>query len=210
MEYLIEQVQIKEFTLDKGNNKLLLPFNNCVKALYWTLNNPVINPCVSYPLHDDNDISDTQPSAKIAFNGQDRFQPRNMEYFLRTQPYNTHINSSRENQVLAGQDAQFIMQNKDNTNSAVSHIQAYNQYVYMYSFALKPAEYQPSGTCNMSRIDSVYLNLNYVKNNDEANNGVLTTYAHSYNVLNVEKGTGTILYPLEHSSPRQKILYRLP
>jgi hypothetical protein len=207
MEYLIEQVQIKEYTLTKGDNKLLLPFNNCVKALYWTMNMPD-NQSVSYPLHDDNDISDTQPSSKIVLNGQDRFDPRNMEYFLRTQPYNTHVNSARENLVLPGQDAQFIMQNKDNTNSAVSHIQAYNQYIYMYSFALKPAEYQPSGTCNMTRIDTVYLNLNNMKDIDEAN-GVLTIYAHSYNMLNVEKGIGSILYPLECSSPRQKILYKL-
>lgn len=207
MEYLIEQVQIKEYTLIKGDNKLLLPFNNCVKALYWTMNMPD-NQSVSYPLHDDNDISDTQPSSKIVLNGQDRFDPRNMEYFLRTQPYNTHVNSARENLVLPGQDAQFIMQNKDNTNSVVSHIQAYNQYIYMYSFALKPAEYQPSGTCNMTRIDTVYLNLNNMKDIDEAN-GVLTIYAHSYNMLNVEKGIGSILYPLECSSPRQKILYKL-
>lgn len=210
LEYLIEQVQIKEYTLTKGNNKLLLPFTNCIKALYWTLNMPD-SQSVSYPLHDDNDISDTQPSAKIVLNGQDRFQPRNMEYFLRTQPYNTHINSSRENLVLPGQDTQFIMQNKDGSNSVApqANVKAYNQYVYMYSFALKPADYQPSGTCNMSRIDTVYLNLDNVMGYNEANNGVLTTYAHSYNILNVEKGTGTILYPLECSSPRQKILYKL-
>ena len=35
------------------------------------------------------------------------------------------------------------------------------KYIYTYSFALKPAEHQPSGTCNFSRIDSAKLNLNF-------------------------------------------------
>ena len=31
--------------------------------------------------------------------------------------------------------------------------------VGMYSFCLKPAEHQPSGTCNFSRIDNARLNI---------------------------------------------------
>ena len=30
-------------------------------------------------------------------------------------------------------------------------------HIYVYSFALKPEEHQPSGTCNFSRIDSAEL-----------------------------------------------------
>ena len=33
--------------------------------------------------------------------------------------------------------------------------------VYLYSFALKPDEHQPSGSCNMSRIDNATLVLSY-------------------------------------------------
>ena len=33
--------------------------------------------------------------------------------------------------------------------------------VYLYSFALKPQEHQPSGTCNFSRIDNATLNLTF-------------------------------------------------
>ena len=123
MQYLIEQVQIREFTLNNENNKLLLPFDNCVKAFYWTLSNPEKNQCISYPLHDDNDIGMSQPSAKIVLNGQDRFDPRNLEYFLRIQPYNTHVNSSRENLVLPGQDIQLSQQNKDASIQVTSQIQ---------------------------------------------------------------------------------------
>lgn len=208
LEYLIEQVQIREYITNTGDNKLKLQYDNCVKALYWTLNNPEQNQCVSYPLHDDNDIGMTQPSAKIVLNGQDRFALRNMEYFLRTQPYYKHVNSSRENLILPGQDIQILQYNKEKEFTVTSHIHDYKQYVYTYSFALKPAEHQPSGTINMSRIDEIHLNLYNVKNIDPGYD-VLTIYAHSYNMLNVEQGICTILYPLECSSPRQKKLYKI-
>jgi len=35
--------------------------------------------------------------------------------------------------------------------------------IYVYSFALRPEEFQPSGTCNFSRIDNAYLELNLNK-----------------------------------------------
>lgn len=39
---------------------------------------------------------------------------------------------------------------------------AYNSAgIYGYNFAFKPAEHQPSGTCNFSRIDNTTLNLTY-------------------------------------------------
>lgn len=40
--------------------------------------------------------------------------------------------------------------------------------VYLYSFALKPDEHQPSGTCNMSRIDNATLVLQYKKQGNVA------------------------------------------
>ena len=61
--------------------------------------------------------------------------------------------------------------------------------ISVYSFALKPEEHQPSGTCNMSRIDNATLNLK----------GVTTTnnvkiFAVSYNVLRVMSGMGGLAY----------------
>lgn len=40
--------------------------------------------------------------------------------------------------------------------------------VYLYSFSLKPDEHQPSGTCNMSRIDNATLVLQYKKQGNVA------------------------------------------
>ena len=56
-----------------------------------------------------------------------------------------------------------------------------------YSFALKPEEHQPSGTCNFSRIDTAYLEFN-------ASATVDTIYAINYNVLRIMSGMGGLAY----------------
>jgi len=62
--------------------------------------------------------------------------------------------------------------------------------VNVYSFALKPEEHQPSGSCNMSRIDNATLNLNFT--HDESSK--LLVYAVNYNVLRVMSGMGGLAY----------------
>jgi hypothetical protein len=62
--------------------------------------------------------------------------------------------------------------------------------INVYSFALKPAEHQPSGSCNLSRIDNV--NLEITPSNASASN--LVVYAFSYNVFRVASGMGGLAY----------------
>lgn len=90
--------------------------------------------------------------------------------------------------------------------------------VYMYSFALKPDEHQPSGTVNMSRIDNATLIMNYKEivsgtaaHTDEAtlvgnalnenrvagdieNLVALRLFAENYNVLRIMSGMGGLAY----------------
>ena len=61
--------------------------------------------------------------------------------------------------------------------------------VYMYSFALKPEEHQPSGTCNFSRIDNAVLNVERT-----SVGAVLDVYAVNYNVLRIMSGMGGLAY----------------
>jgi len=63
--------------------------------------------------------------------------------------------------------------------------------INVYSFALKPEEHQPSGTCNFSRIDNAKL--------DTASSGTALTsseniYAVNYNVLRIMSGMGGLAY----------------
>ena len=59
-----------------------------------------------------------------------------------------------------------------------------------YSFALTPAEHQPSGSCNFSRIDNAQLVLNI----QAGVTGTLNVYALNYNVLRVMSGMGGLAY----------------
>ena len=61
--------------------------------------------------------------------------------------------------------------------------------INVYSFALKPEEHQPSGTCNFSRIDNAKLNFT-----DNPHNGTMNVYAVNYNVLRIMSGMGGLAY----------------
>jgi hypothetical protein len=61
--------------------------------------------------------------------------------------------------------------------------------VNVYSFALQPEQHQPSGTCNLSRIDNTTLLLT-VSNNAVGTNlsSTVYVYATNYNVLRIMSG----------------------
>jgi hypothetical protein len=60
--------------------------------------------------------------------------------------------------------------------------------VNVYSFALKPEEHQPSGTCNFSRIDTAFLKTGAALTTSD------NVYAVNYNVLRVMSGMGGLAY----------------
>jgi hypothetical protein len=97
---------------------------------------------------------------QLQLNGNDRFAKRDAKYFTHVQPYQHHEN------IPDGEN------------------------IHVYSFALKPEEHQPSGTLNMSRIDTAQLRLN----NWSASSGQVNIYAHSYNVLRILSGMGGLAY----------------
>ena len=102
-------------------------------------------------------------SCLLQLNGHDRFRERSGTYFRNVQRYQHH--SGRPILDLAG--------------------------VHMYSFALKPEEHQPSGTCNFSRIDNAVLGVRSSTNNME---NTLRVYAINYNVLRIMSGMGGLAY----------------
>ena len=100
-------------------------------------------------------------NTKLMLNGNDRFAERDTKYFTHVQPYQHHTN---------------IPDNTCNIN--------------VYSFALKPEEHQPSGTLNMSRIDTAQLKISDISQAS----GEVKIYAHSYNVLRILSGMGGLAY----------------
>lgn len=66
--------------------------------------------------------------------------------------------------------------------------------INVFSFAIKPEDYQPSGTCNMSRIDTATMNLTLNRNYTSADTTTTKVYAVNYNVLRIMSGMGGLAY----------------
>ena len=182
-EYLIEQLQFTGTESVSGAQaKPKLSFNHPCKELYWfveaqgndtTINNvnwfnytltPGALSDVLTKVGERSAVNSINPivSAKLVLNGNDRFSERPGSYFNLVQPYQHHENVP------------------DNAGLNV------------YSFALKPEEHQPSGTLNMSRIDTAVLNLNLSLRTNETSS--LHVYAVNYNVLRILSGMGGLAY----------------
>ena len=75
------------------------------------------------------------------------------------------------------------------------HSRTPSQGINVYSFALRPEEHQPSGTCNFSRIDKATLQLTVSINTVVgARTAQVRVYALNYNVLRVMSGMGGLAY----------------
>ena len=70
----------------------------------------------------------------------------------------------------------------------LSRCSQFARKINVYSFALKPEEHQPSGTCNFSRIDNAKLETDAVLTVSD------NIYAVNYNVLRIMSGMGGLAY----------------
>jgi len=174
-EYLIEQLQFTgSDTISAGSNSMKsirMNFNHPCKELVW-----YIKPNRSATVTDtnlywtnfsdrngDNEVfmgNNPTTSAKIQLNGNDRFAERDGTYFSLVQPYQHHENTPN----------------------------VFHKGINVYSFAIKPEEQQPSGTLNMSRIDTAILSLS------SSVAGNIYIYTTNYNVLRILSGMGGLAY----------------
>jgi hypothetical protein len=179
-EYLIEQVQFNEDVgISSSSKRVDLTFNHPVKELLWVVQPTCYTNCkadrTNYRLSDAPNrltpfVYDTTPvyEQHLQINGQDRLERRYGDYFNKVQPFQHHTGVS--------------------PGSAV----------YMYSFAIKPEEHQPSGTCNFSRIDTATLVLTMDGSVavDQGSGDVwdMRMYAVNYNVLRIMSGMGGLAF----------------
>jgi len=160
-EYLIEQVQHTSGT----GKSIDLNFNHPVKELVWTGN---------YAPATGLRTGLTTGNTKLVLNGHDRFAERPVSYFTQTQVWQHHTGTP----VTCDQALTSAATGKASVDE-----------IAVYSFALKPEEHQPSGTCNFSRIDNAQLKM--ASNGD---NATINVYAVNYNVLRVMSGMGGLAY----------------
>jgi hypothetical protein len=185
-EYLIDQVQHNETTVNLDTADRLsqrLTFNHPCKELFWVfrrVDNVENNDQFnfsSFPVGEEKLGGDLLQFAVLRLNGHYRFNPARGPLFFR-------------------QWQPFI-----------HHTRIPDSNLYVYSFALRPEEHQPSGTCNFSRIDNTILEygldtranfvspvLPGVTRPRPATGCLLNVFARNYNVLRIMSGMGGLAY----------------
>jgi hypothetical protein len=145
-EYLIEQIQYTpQISIPEGINILnaRLEFNHPIRELFWVVQREIMKNTHEWFNFGSTSgfeagISrDMLQDATLQIDGYDRFDARDAGYFRMVQPYQYHTSTDVKN------------------------------FIYLYSFALRPEDMQPSGSLNASRIDNMNLMLNLRPDSNE-------------------------------------------
>jgi hypothetical protein len=226
-EYLIEQVQFNEDKgLGSAQARIDLTFNHPVKELIWvvqpdrftnckiedktsiTATSSILSQGVPRPqanrlspftytyanqsaaINSSSAAIFTQPvfEQHIQINGQDRLDTRGGDYYNKVQPYQHHSGTMAPIGFDITSTQQVLTTLKPTRQQAI----------YTYSFALKPEENQPSGTCNFSRIDTATIVMNmsgdYFVDESTDNSWNVRVYAINYNILRIMSGMAGLAY----------------
>jgi hypothetical protein len=216
-EYLIEQLQYVDESSPTKNPKIKLIFNHPCKALYFVAQKETL-------MTDSNgdyfgkqwfNFTDTQAPVEYAnyaggapvisdfaseaiSAGSGGGFTHNLTSVLAENAY-TSLNGIKHAKLQLNGHDRFSPQRDSRYFNLVQPFQHMENIptlgINVYSFALKPEEHQPSGSCNMSRIDTAMLNLTLndqmVANNDNARIRIFTI---NYNVLRLMSGMGGLAY----------------
>jgi len=192
-EYLIDVLQFTGGeSITSSSNKLKLNFNHPCKELIWVVQRDSFVSC------DDTVVG--------PYKGQ---QPFNYSDFWDRSVLESGYSVTRV-EGMAGNNPTIYALLQLNGHDRFSGregayfnlVQPYQHHtnvpaigINVYSFALQPEQHQPSGTCNLSRIDNTTLLLT-VSNNCVGLNlsSTVRVYATNYNVLRIMSGMGGLAY----------------
>jgi len=150
-----------------GHNKIdLSHFNHPVKSIFW-----------GFGASSEDFANDrfTFLEADLQINGTHLFEKMSPVYFHTVQNY--YKSSFGHSDYIPETDVLF------------------NTRYFAYHFCLNASEYNPSGSCNFSRIDNAVLSLNGVeKGNLRAAGQEIFVYVVNYNVLRIRNGLAGILF----------------
>ena len=215
-EYLIEQVQHtgSDTVTSNGQKQVRLSYNHPVKELVWcvnngsssnanmwnftsnTLNNEVVL-ATELPLTSNCAMAISEVGVPAYY--VDAVLGSTRSWVEEGAPAATRSVGpvSTFKLVLNGQD-----RFKEQSGKYFNQVQPFNHHsgspypgIYSYSFALKPEEHQPTGTCNFSRIDNaqVAITLKDLTSSSLANPS-LDMFAVNYNVLRIQSGMGGLAF----------------
>ena len=202
-EYLIEQVQhTGTDTVDESQTKQVrLSYNHPVKELVWCFSNTAAKSSL-WNFTAKNLVTEVAlESDHTAVNDSNCYVPISN---LGTPMYATKLSTEAFTEENAGQlDTFKLVLNgqdrfKEQKGKYFNQVQAYNHHsgcpapgVYSYSFALKPEEHQPTGTCNFSRIDNAQVQVVAHPAGDATS---MHMFACNYNVLRIQSGMGGLAF----------------
>jgi len=186
-QYLIEQLQVYATSLTSNGlrqdptnptkmeripdltHQIFMDFNHPVKELFWVLQNTDV-------------------------------LTKNEWFNFSTQPYKNGLVSGTDPMVKGKIlfEGQELFETKDakwfkTLQSFKYHTNTPNNFIYLYSFCIDPEQFQPSGSCNFSRIDSQVL---YIDISDQLINPIITIFATNFNIANIAGG----MFGLEYSN----------
>jgi len=202
-EYLIEQVQhTGTDTVDPATTKQVrLSYNHPVKELVWCFSNTAAKSSL-WNFTAKNLVTEVALESNQTANGLDAncFVPISN---LGTPMYSTELSTEAFTEENAGQLETFKLvlngqdRFKEQKGKYFNQVQSYNHHsgcpapgVYSYSFALKPEEHQPTGTCNFSRIDNAQVAVKMAAGTALS----MHMFATNYNVLRIQSGMGGLAF----------------
>ena len=195
-EYLIEQVQhtgTDSLADAAATKQVRLSYNHPVKELVWctTVAGNTLANFTSTPVTITSNVSALDVTANVFINPASAGSP---QLFLdATKQFDENFVGplSTFKLVLNGQD-RFKEQSGKYFNQVqpfVHHSGSPMPGIYSYSFALKPEEHQPTGTCNFSRIDNAQVSVKCNRADSS-----LHMFATNYNVLRIQSGMGGLAF----------------
>ena len=202
-EYLIEQVQHtgSDAMAAAGSTKQIrLSYNHPVKELVFCADQGSVSRANLWNFTSSTQVVTTDPGAQLAA-GLSSVVPTalsgapQLKVTQNVAPWTEEADGPIETfkLVLNGQD-----RFKEQDGKYFNAVQPFQHHsgspvpgVYAYSFALKPEEHQPTGTCNFSRIDNAQVAIK-TKYGATATN--LNMFAVNYNVLRIQSGMGGLAF----------------
>ena len=203
-EYLIEQVQhTGTDTVDPSSTKQVrLSYNHPVKELVWCFSNTAAKSSL-WNFTKNNLVTEIA----LQSNPSDQSHVDSNCYVpisnLGTPMFSTELSTAAFTEEASGQLETFKLvlngqdRFKEQKGKYFNQVQAYNHHsgcpapgVYSYSFALKPEEHQPTGTCNFSRIDNAQVAVKMAAGTATS----MHMFATNYNVLRIQSGMGGLAF----------------
>lgn len=169
-EYLIDQLQFDgDRVLVSNNVKLKLGYSHPCKEFIWRAQFDFI----------------AEGSLRDRFNYTNNFDQ------------SQGVNIVKRAKLLLNGNERF----QERTGDYFNYIQPYQHHAHapsnginVYSFNLNPADHQPSGSLNLSKIDDIVLEITVDKDISYASPGKIRVYCLGYNVVRIINGLGGLAF----------------